>query len=593
MANIQTVTYDGVDFPFAHVTLRGQAIYDQPGNVLQGHTLTFRISSVITGTTVTNFRSNLQDRLEVLALTRRRFFWRYGSTEDIYDINPATAAKGSATSGTKFFDRRFGPKPRVIDIKQITGGLSCRLDFEIETYINLCESANDVEEFWWRFSYAFDSNYNCTRTVRGRYRVRSPLVADNVFVGVAGLWPTIPRGFFRQSQDRTLSQDGLTLDFTTVDKQVWRTLPRPMTDGTATFRIEQRMAQLIKTLTCSFTAPADINKKVIVQFIVALIRGRFPDAVSGSKKEYFTSFQVTNHEFENRVDVTVTSITAAQRLLSSDDNLQLLFMKDIIDVTPEALGQGGDEWLGSDGVSASRGMVGTAGLVAQPSPLFEVCDTTAAPDQGSTGLEGLEDGELTAPGSSDSNAPADSIGADVDDLGQDNDAMSQEHLDQTYISFQETWRFMLDHNIRIVPVAAADVDDIIQQTTNPQMRIMQFGTATRIAEPPKIPQPAPIEDVNARVDIEEQITEAPTTLADGQTLVFKAKWAYTIVSAAARQIVDTIEAGSGQLDKVLVQYPFNPLLSTERNNEIGKQITEHRQAPIEEDGEYEIALNPS
>lgn len=584
--NITILKYAGVEFDLPSVSFRAQAMYDQTGRTLQGHMVTFRCVAWVIGDTRSLFQTKLSAALVALSKSRQDFEWSSGGTE-IFNV---TADENASSSF--YQDRRYGPKPRNVDVKQIPGGVSAKLSFEIETFVNFCSQANDVEEFWWQFSYSFDRDFTCTRTVRGRYRVRSPQNSGETFLLNADLWPKLPRNFFRDRQDVTMSPDGLQIDFTVVDKQVWRTLPRPLTDGRATFRVDQRMAQVFKSLSMSFAAPHDVNKKVIVQFMTALIRARFPDAVAATKKEWFTNFSVTNHEFENRIDITVTSVTYAKRLVNDEDDLQLQIIQDIQDVTPDEFAQSGDEeWYASDGQSELRGAIGTAGLVPVPTPSWDVCGNSNDPNVDDTSEEDTADSDEAVPAYSQSNDPAAADSDDDEDSADDNATISQDHEENTYLSFEEQWRFITVHNNKVLPVPAQGADDIIQQTTRPQTRLIQVGVATRINEPPKVPQPLVVDETTPKVDVEEIATEAPKLLADGKTLVYKVRWAYTVLAAKTRRLVD--EANVGDEDETGVQFPFNPIYSSAVNNQIGQALAVHREEPVEEDGDYTIDIYPA
>jgi hypothetical protein len=586
--NITTLTYGGVDFPFPSVRLRSHAIYDQTDRSLQGHSVQFHCTSILTGADVTAFQAVFFPAQKILSQPQQIFDWQVDGIS-MFRIVPS----GTVPSPTEFEDRRYGPKPRVIDVRQIPGGRSARIEFEIEVFINFCGAlASDVEEFWWQTSFNYDRNFYATRTIRGKYRVKAPLSAAEKFFDQVtdpkSLWPKLPRNFYRDSQRVDLSNDGLVLDFTVTDKQVWRTLPRPLTDGRATFRVDQRMAQVFKTLSCSFEAPMDVNKNVIVQFITALIRARFADAVNPTKKEWFSNFTIVNHEFENRVDVNVTSVTFAKRLLDPNDNLRLQIIADVAGVTPEAFGQKDeddnilDEWTASDGFAEARGPTGTATIIPDAQPIWEVCQPDD-PDSGDVPNFNLSD--PFDPDTEESAPPADVV-TDDEFVADDNDNLSEAHEEDTYTSYYETWKFILVHNVRIIPVVVKNVPDIIQQTTNPQLRIVQAGSATRINCPPTVPQPAFVGELGneARVDMEELGTSTPNLMADGVAIAYKATWAYTMISATKRRIVGEFPLAD---DETAVSYPLNPMFTDDFNQEVAFVTLEHQVSDIEKDGQYD------
>lgn len=603
--------YGSATFNLVEVSFRAMAVYDEVGHTLQGHQMTFRVSAYVIGgsggagslQTRANFQTELRDVLDQLSKPRQKFLWVQGS-QKVFEFDPASTSEGSGKQNNddSFEDRRFGPHPRVIDVKQIPGGLSANISFEVEVFTNLCgrgEDLSNVEEFWWRFSYTYDRDFNCTRNVSGKFRLRSALNAAEEFLTNSSIWPRIPNGFYRENQDVNVSIDNLLVTFSVTDKQVWRTLPRPLTDGTATFRIEQRMAQLFKTLNCSFSAPVDVSKNTIMNFIDTLIRFRFPNAFvvpespTDDRKptEWFTNFTITNYEFENRIDVSVTSVGSAASLTTGTrangifqpSALALKLFPDIqgvVDPNPNDP----NSFLQSDGKSEIRSGLGTAGLIPENYTPWRVCgESKQRPGAADTQYEQIKDTSIIKTERQDSNAPQSS---DIDsDDGDTNPATSEQHQEATYTSYYETWRFINVHNVRVLPVVAAKEQDILQQTTRPQCRIVCTGAATRISEPPQIPSPAVIEDNDARVDYEEIGVDAPYLMADGQTLAYKAKWHYSVVSPNIRRLIDRCNTGNAVSS--CVQFPINPLYSREVNEEIQSQNITHILEPITQDGDYD------
>ncbi len=387
--DLQLCSYDGVVFPYCTISYSGRVEYDESGLILQGITLVFRGSTLVSSSSagvngsgggtggVTDFDTNLYRVLDVLSHPRREFLWQNGG-QTVFDIK----SSGSDVEASRIkIDRRWGPKPKVLSVEKHTGGKAARVNFEIECFVFFCNgdsSIGDLEEFHWSYSYSFDKNFSCTRTVRGRYRLRSPLQTGSEFLATGAYWPSLPSSFYRESTNHSLSADGSILEFTITDKQRWRTLPRPMTDGHATMRITQRGAQLTKNYSGMFEAPIDTDKKVIMQLVSAMIAIRFVDAFlptgsGGTFKEWITDLTLTNEEFDNRISFSVTSTRGATNATQvtgptgNIDNAMAYIAQafgDVASITPGS----GDQWLASNGSSELRGMLGTAGLVPQGSP---------------------------------------------------------------------------------------------------------------------------------------------------------------------------------------------------------------------------------
>lgn len=556
--NVQQVSYGGVSLPLCTIGFHGRAEYDQSGRVLQGYSLSFRGSCFVTagaGGTPANTKSNLAAVLEVMARPRLTFLWTSGGTT-LFQIAP------SGTAGNTHDERRHGPKPRVTGVKQVPGGLSARVDFEIDTFVYPCSDALiDLEEFWWTYRYSFDRHFACVRTITGQYRVRSPLNAGVTFLMDGGFWPALPNGFHRDSAEHQLSPDGSVITWTITDRQDWRTLPRPLTGGEATFRIEQRGARIDKMLNCTFEAPIDTDKRVLLQFIVALVKARFPGVFEpvGGVSEYFTMFSITNDEFANRVSCSVSSTQAAIKNRTGSA-LELLGWGDVADVAPA----GGDAWAQIDNRSELAGMTGTAGLIPRPQPAFNICDSfspyadyfsPSALDESPGRMAAGSPGASTTPNSS-----------------PDRSSFSTEHQQGPYTGFCETWTYLLDHHLAILPVAKADVLAIPQQTANPTLRVIQVGHASRIGQMPKFPDPAYVGQADAgstptaRVLRQERHVDDPKLLADGATVEYRIRWVYEIAGLGVTQF--SPGGGGDPLAITDVLVPRTPILSPSQWEEV-------------------------
>lgn len=539
----QNIQYNGVEIKLAKVNYGGQAVYDTTRRVLQGYEMQFRISGLVfhdSSATPANYKSERDELFAKISTPRRRFTWDMNGTTlwDISDPNNSGEAQ----------DRRWGPRPSNVVVSTVPGGRSCRVSFTLSAFVALCQlegqQITDIEEFWWAFRYQQDRNFTTTRQISGRIKFRSEFDAPLEVLSNSNLYfPTLPRGFYRDGISHDLSPDGTTIQFNVTDRQVWRTLPRPMTNGSATMRVETVGAQLRSTLSGYFEAPHDIPKQEIAKVITGLIELRFPaatgrspsDTQSVGKGEYFTSISFVNHEFDNRMDFTVSTIASIADL-----------MADRTSADPDAassirFGQLFGDVLGLqvDGEPAYpddetryeaevRGPTGTSRLIPKAVDPFDVCNAVVPIPPISQ--EGGENPDYE-------NAPQASDG--LDGVEENNKITSEEHDQYPYTVFIDTLQYVMETNIKVLPVATDDFNnqiglaqpDIAQQTSRPTFLIIQTGTARRMNKPPVIPSPPQIGDgflvgnaVSLRCDIRP---EAPRVMADGITLEYKLSWQQT------------------------------------------------------------------
>jgi hypothetical protein len=579
MPDIQTVTYGGVTIPFAAVKYAGSAVYDSTGNVLQGYAIVFSVRAIVVSDTPANFTVALRQVLNILSHPRERFTWTVNGVV-MFDVG------ASGTIGAQDTDRRFGPKPRVHGSPQITGGRSATVNFDVECFIYPCGSTLlDVEEFWWAFSYDFDRDFNCTRTCTGRYRLRSgtAVSAATQLLPNGQFWPKLPGNFYRDTTRHNTSADGSQIDFTVIDKQTWRTLPKPLTSGMASFRIEQRGVILYKTLNCSFGAPLDVDKQVIIQFILALARAKFTDAIN-TTKEVITSFSVQDNVFENRVEATITSQASIKSYDSAADSQSLIaqLFGDVADIAPA----GGDSWTASNGQAELRGMLGTAGLVPGRSNPFVICGD---PDPISLGVPGGS--ENYDSGYAD-DAPTRQTSTNASDLsGAGNPpqaSLATEHINYPYVAFTDQWHFILDMNIVQLPVTIASTASVIQRTANPVLKVVQVGHARRYNKPPDVPQPPYIDDHTVdpkpTVSRNEVRPREPRVMADGYSLEYAVDWVRVVEVPAKRgfaQATGALPAGT-----TAIRTPINPAIEVGYyNTDVVKKVG-NVQAAISADGTY-------
>jgi len=566
----QTVTYNGFTVGFVSVSYTGQAVYDSTDRTQKNMRMVFHVSGLIHSSSVDDFKVQLDDFRERLSQSRKQFIWKLdaASTTVFFNIS------GTGAGGT-LIDRNFGPKIRNISVEAIVGGLSARVSFDIEAVIN-CETTNLLEEFWWEFSYNYDQNFTCERRIRGRYRLSSPGDSPNTFFPNHEFWPKIPRSFYRESIEHQVSPDGLQIDWSIIDRQVWRTLPKPLTDGSASFTIEQQGAVLNKTLSGYFIAPMDKDKRIIMQFITQLISARFPNAVNplnadpksgfSELNEFFVHFSITNSEFQNRMDFTITARSSAVSLLSgsagsSDRKINLSTAElfgDIADVQPLF----GDGWTPSDGEAYDGGVLGNYGLIPGSSPLFDTCDVdfdnTIVPEDSQEDAI-VEVGHQHISNAGTGNIPVEKI-----------DITSAEHQSYPYLVFLDQVSYQVDYRKVIIPSLQVGVADFVHKIGSPIVRIVQCGTARRIGQPPTVPPPMFLDYAFGEIETREVTTSAAQINGDGRSIEYQVSWNYVVSSPNGRDLIGASQFSEtlpGDDLQITVDSTPNPQLAFENDQQ--------------------------
>lgn len=561
------VSYNGVTIDFPKVSVNARPVYDNSDRVEGSYILTFNISGVVCRESGSqSIPTLIKDLKTALETPRRNFQWIVrdvpSNTDRVmYDI----IGEGTAAA-EQYLDRNWGPKPRGVQVEQIPGGGSARVKMIIEAVVALCDMPRDIEELWWEVTSSYDRDFTCTRTITGQIRTLGQVdynTASQIFQNYTDLFPKVPNNFQREGFQHTLNKAGNVINFTCVDRQVWRTLPRPMTDGAATFRMDFQGAKILKTLSGYFKAPHDVPKNTIAEFVFVLINKRFPSAVEWSEAnpdqsgaDFFINFSIVNHEFENRMDFNVTALSPIKEVSGSElfapgKNLNAFIsggmFEDVANVIPDPAGL---VWDQSDGISESgkdsgtpqntvyedRGMLGTAKLIPQVVSPFDVCEVDDLPSTGVlVGVDqefGNEDGPLQVP-SDEQSVPSD-------------DVISPEHTQYPYTSYVEVYHVITEYHNRIIPIPsvvekeanlASSPKDVIQQMCRPTVTLVRAGSARRLGRFPEIPDlkyypywggdDADPDRVNmVRRDIR---THQPRLMPDGQTLEFQLSWNMTLL----------------------------------------------------------------
>lgn len=549
----QKIYYGGYQLPVTKISYSSRSEYDSTGNVLQGYTTTFRLTLFVNEPSSSVLFSRLNNLHAILSRPRQEFRWDF-SDEVVFQVWPASDVDGNRDPGTNavMYDRRWGPKPRITNIEKHINGLSANISVEIECFCNHCpgSSAADFEEAWWTFSYSMDMNYSCTRTVSGKYRLRSPLQAGEILKD-GGYFPPLPKSFQRHDIKHDLSADGLVLTFTVTDKQKWRTFPRPITDGNAVFSISQRGGTMVKSLVGGFEAPNDVNKRIIVQFIIAFVMARFPALARGDTKEIINEFKISNDEFANKVNFSVQTTTPADVLFPAGGQpnfgaISELGWGDVADIAPGI----DDTWEQVDGYNRIMPMTGTAGLIPYALQPYQMCapgsevpmdewNPVQVPPEYSGGpgtSEAVQDGP--SPGESDAISDAKTT------------IWTTDHQNAPYLSYSESIQFTIDYGIVTQVNTSTTGGNTTQQMHQPIITIYQAGAASRFAIPPAegkfIFAGSVMGNQETEKMVKRQVTrDAPQFVGDGVTPLHRVSWCYTISVPLATKLGD---GGAGDAD---------------------------------------------
>lgn len=168
---------------------------------------------------------------------RKRFTMTIAGNK-LFDIYPGATPAGTTPAPTLGqMDVHHGPTPKL-EILQIIGDRSLRVRFSVEFVVPNCTGSQSAGYLNMRFWVADDidcSDWTTTRTYQGALRTYHAINDPKLFRNV--VMPPLQRGFVRQSIALHESSDGLSLNFTIVDKEVWAAPPSPATSWQGNFTI--------------------------------------------------------------------------------------------------------------------------------------------------------------------------------------------------------------------------------------------------------------------------------------------------------------------------------------------------------------------
>lgn len=239
------VTYNGVTLQdvLTH-SIDQEPIYDQPGGVDQLYvrttvTVQFTFHTITTAnlgfSTGENFASGTEAALRLLNTNRRRFTMTIGGVT-LFDIAPSATEENAQVEGGKNLDLNHGPRPKC-KIDEINGIGVARGTFTVEFATPSCgePSQNGIINLRWWTGDDVDKNWYTTRTITGRLRVANKNVGPHAMRGL--VFPPLQQGFRRERMTFNEDPNGLALDFTITDLEVYRAAPSPASTWRGNHRV--------------------------------------------------------------------------------------------------------------------------------------------------------------------------------------------------------------------------------------------------------------------------------------------------------------------------------------------------------------------
>ena len=211
----------------------------------------------------------------------------------------------SLLQGGAAYDYENGPIPTHCRVTHITAATMMRVEFDI-TVSNLeCaqpSGAGDVINNRWSMSDDIDANWYITRAINGRLRVKSHQFDPQNFRAL--VIPPLGNGFHREAIHCATSVDGLTLEYSVVDRQVHASPPFPATTWSGTHAVSTNVggAMAFSEFHLRLTGPPRIDKRDLVA-TAALVATQKLELLSG--KYVLQHGAIIDYLEENTVELQI------------------------------------------------------------------------------------------------------------------------------------------------------------------------------------------------------------------------------------------------------------------------------------------------
>lgn len=295
-AGFTKVTYNGVSIEQC-VTRRfsQEPVFDPSDTDLLYYKFTIRVSGFVHGHTdwtsvgtsgvtgVTQDAASYERHLRYKLLeNRQNFEMRMGVTAQA-DGTVLLAAKPVPSEASPRvmtgYDLNNGPRCRMLEITHVTGNEIFKIEAEFEVCVMECDAEGNVPNGTgvlsnrWSCVDEVDTNFFTTRTYDGLLRTFSGQINPNAFR--AYVVPPLQPGLRRERMLFSVTEDGLTMRYTVVDKEVAFSAPHPATNWS--YKYTESLtndAHANGELSIMLEGDRDCDKKALVKIAAGMINAR-------------------------------------------------------------------------------------------------------------------------------------------------------------------------------------------------------------------------------------------------------------------------------------------------------------------------------
>ena len=206
-------------------------------------------------------------------------------------------------------DLNNGPKPKNIKINHVVAGQTLEIEFEIEICVLECGgqvtglgNTSGVLSNRWSVADTIDQNFFTTRTFTGRLRTATAL--SNPMGLRSWVVPRLELGFKRQTMTYRVTEDGLNLEYTIIDKEVAFSPPRPATEWS--YRYTESAGDgktILSSIDLMLGTSRAVDKKVLFRIAYSIIQSRLFERKIDESNGILLSLEMTDEYSEgtNRI----------------------------------------------------------------------------------------------------------------------------------------------------------------------------------------------------------------------------------------------------------------------------------------------------
>lgn len=490
----EIATYGTFTFDLHRITVDETVLYGSNGIDQVGVDYRLDLSGIISAPNEVAFKAAIQQAECQLNTPRQAFSSSWSQTQ--------AGHYTTLISLTPEADIAWGPKPQGIKIREIIGGRSALISFSLIAKQKKCfdSGCNEVGVPLWvlsvsrRFDFSVDENGYTTRTVSGKILVDAQSQAAANGNKPADWYRNFavfgcPQWYRRIHQQWTQNEDGTEVDYSYTDKEQEWVFPRPVSSGHATWRVTTSAFGALANfvLAGSFCGTTGCTKADILQQISLLAANRFPPDNAPIVYNNTECMYEEDIYGENRVTFQLSGSSAAGSVGTdwTAGGTQPVFKTFGIappgndDAGVGGANQGSSQPIGTYG---GDGANTTSGVIAPALAPYDACNPPSGLPSGGPGIPGSST-QVGITGSPNTNIPSGQVPTQVTpgdspspaSVTPQNQAISAAHKANPFISYYEEISYEFDNKMAIFYPKVVGAKPVVQQTSNPALRIIQSG----------------------------------------------------------------------------------------------------------------------